>query len=270
MAACRRRARTRPVALVFLTGHRVHAGDFDEHATVADVQRTAEDALHAPSGTVALAHEGRPLRDSELQLPAADGTLVLNCAVHLRGGKGGFGSNLRARGKAASQRTTNFDACRDLNGNRIRHVRQEKSLQKWLQGEKDADFTTTKEVVGVSMTARDMRIMRQQRDEGLRRDRDGDREKSAFQKQAEERERRVQEGWEVEKEKIRGVAAAARDAVQAGQKRGIAEASDPSDSDAMPAARAPPAKRPRGGVFDKSLVSDTSGDDGGCIPAAPR
>ncbi|RKP35246.1 telomere stability and silencing-domain-containing protein, partial [Dimargaris cristalligena] len=38
----------------------------------------------------------------------------------LRGGKGGFGSMLRAQGgKMATHKTTNFDACRDLSGRRL-------------------------------------------------------------------------------------------------------------------------------------------------------
>ena len=37
-------------------------------------------------------------------------------AAPLRGGKGGFGSLLRASGRVA--KTTNFDACRDLSGRR--------------------------------------------------------------------------------------------------------------------------------------------------------
>lgn len=49
--------------------------------------------------------------------------------LRLRGGKGGFGSNLRAAGK--QKLTDNFDACRDLNGRRIRHKTAEQKLEDW-------------------------------------------------------------------------------------------------------------------------------------------
>ena len=51
--------------------------------------------------------------------------LILN----INGGKGGFGSLLRG-GPAGvvTKKTTNFNACRDLNGRRIRHVNQEKRM----------------------------------------------------------------------------------------------------------------------------------------------
>jgi hypothetical protein len=42
----------------------------------------------------------------------------------LRGGKGGFGANLR--GANASKKTTNFGACRDLSGRRLRDLERER------------------------------------------------------------------------------------------------------------------------------------------------
>lgn len=45
----------------------------------------------------------------------------------LPGGKGGFGANLKGSA-AASRPSSNFDACRDLNGRRIRTVRAESAL----------------------------------------------------------------------------------------------------------------------------------------------
>ncbi|KAK1348674.1 Autophagy 6 [Heracleum sosnowskyi] len=52
--------------------------------------------------------------------------------LRLRGGKGGFGSLLRGAGTIAGQKkTSNFDACRDLNGRRLRHVNAEKKMEEW-------------------------------------------------------------------------------------------------------------------------------------------
>lgn len=53
----------------------------------------------------------------------------LNLPVHivprLHGGKGGFGSMLRAIG-AQIEKTTNREACRDLSGRRLRDINEEK------------------------------------------------------------------------------------------------------------------------------------------------
>ncbi|KAL6615798.1 hypothetical protein ACP70R_038068 [Stipagrostis hirtigluma subsp. patula] len=52
--------------------------------------------------------------------------------LRLRGGKGGFGSLLRgAASKAGQKKTSNFDACRDINGRRLRHVNAERRLEEW-------------------------------------------------------------------------------------------------------------------------------------------
>lgn len=57
------------------------------------------------------------------------------CPVHvvprLFGGKGGFGSMLRAIG-AQIEKTTNREACRDLSGRRLRDINEEKRLKNWI------------------------------------------------------------------------------------------------------------------------------------------
>jgi len=59
--------------------------------------------------------------------------------VRLPGGKGGFGSMLRAIG-ARIEKTTNREACRDLSGRRMRDVNYEKEMGEWLkQKEKEAE-----------------------------------------------------------------------------------------------------------------------------------
>lgn len=59
-------------------------------------------------------------------------------AFRLIGGKGGFGSMLRAIG-AQIEKTTNREACRDLSGRRLRDINEEKRLKTWLDGQKDRD-----------------------------------------------------------------------------------------------------------------------------------
>lgn len=58
---------------------------------------------------------------------------VVEAQMRLLGGKGGFGSLLRGGNGQVVKKTTNFNACRDLSGRRIRHVNQEKQLKEWYQ-----------------------------------------------------------------------------------------------------------------------------------------
>lgn len=51
--------------------------------------------------------------------------------IPLLGGKGGFGSLLRAIG-AQIEKTTNRDACRDLSGRRLRDIKREDELRKLI------------------------------------------------------------------------------------------------------------------------------------------
>jgi Silencing defective 2 N-terminal ubiquitin domain len=51
----------------------------------------------------------------------------LRLVPRMRGGKGGFGSQLRAAGgRMSSQKTSNNDSCRDLSGRRLSTVREAK------------------------------------------------------------------------------------------------------------------------------------------------
>lgn len=65
-----------------------------------------------------------------------------NAAVHIHlrvlGGKGGFGSMLRAIG-AQIEKTTNREACRDLSGRRLRDINEEKRLKSWLDKQQERD-----------------------------------------------------------------------------------------------------------------------------------
>jgi hypothetical protein len=56
-----------------------------------------------------------------------DEFLNIQLSGRILGGKGGFGSMLRAQGgRMNAQKTTNFEACRDLQGRRIRTVNDAK------------------------------------------------------------------------------------------------------------------------------------------------
>ncbi|XP_065216502.1 splicing regulator SDE2 [Planococcus citri] len=56
---------------------------------------------------------------------------IIHVIPRLLGGKGGFGSMLRAIG-AQIEKTTNREACRDLSGRRLRDINEEKRLKNWL------------------------------------------------------------------------------------------------------------------------------------------
>jgi len=64
-----------------------------------------------------------------------NGQMIQLCPTIL-GGKGGFGSLLRAFGKQMQQ-STNKEACRDLTGRRIRHVNNEKKLKDFLENQNE-------------------------------------------------------------------------------------------------------------------------------------
>ncbi|KAI9263717.1 telomere stability and silencing-domain-containing protein [Sporodiniella umbellata] len=74
----------------------------------------------------------RTVGGNDLILPAEE-DIHLSLSLRLLGGKGGFGSMLRAQGgRMNAQKTTNFEACRDLQGRRIRTVNEAKRLQEEL------------------------------------------------------------------------------------------------------------------------------------------
>lgn len=54
------------------------------------------------------------------------------------GGKGGFGSMLRAIG-AQIEKTTNREACRDLSGRRLRDINEEKRMKDWAEKSKELE-----------------------------------------------------------------------------------------------------------------------------------
>ncbi|GJQ66174.1 hypothetical protein Trydic_g4234 [Trypoxylus dichotomus] len=70
----------------------------------------------------------------------------INVVLRTCGGKGGFGSMLRAIG-AQIEKTTNREACRDLSGRRLRDINEEKRLKKWItqQAEREKEAAERKQ-----------------------------------------------------------------------------------------------------------------------------
>merc|ERR1719348_724968 len=95
-----------------------------------------EDARGIPSDIMIFYYNGRRAAESQ----TFDQNATVDVALSLLGGKGGFGSMLRALG-AQIEKTTNNEACRDLSGRRLRDVNHEKEMAEWLQkqGEREAE-----------------------------------------------------------------------------------------------------------------------------------
>ncbi|XP_065076340.1 splicing regulator SDE2 [Ochlerotatus camptorhynchus] len=81
-----------------------------------------------------LTHNGKRFDPQQI---STTGVVPLRLVERLPGGKGGFGSMLRAIG-AQIEKTTNREACRDLSGRRLRDINEEKRLKAYLDKQKEA------------------------------------------------------------------------------------------------------------------------------------
>ncbi|XP_077381230.1 splicing regulator SDE2 [Festucalex cinctus] len=108
---------------------------FPQGSLVRDVlERFVQQWAAAADDDVYVSRDARVSRpDERLQ-----GGAVYRLVPRLRGGKGGFGSMLRALG-AQIEKTTNREACRDLSGRRLRDVNHEKEMGEWLQRQSERE-----------------------------------------------------------------------------------------------------------------------------------
>lgn len=80
-------------------------------------------------------HDGmRVLQSSSVIVPGSR----LTVSVPLRGGKGGYGNQLRALGRKGGI-TDNTGDCRDLSGRRLRDVEAAQQLAEWQAGQRERD-----------------------------------------------------------------------------------------------------------------------------------
>lgn len=102
----------------------------DGTATVSDLKARLQDITRIDCFDQRVTTVGgKCLEDSAPIFSPNDtcGPIVYNLSVRMFGGKGGFGSMLRAQGgRMNAQKTTNFDACRDLQGRRVKTVNDAK------------------------------------------------------------------------------------------------------------------------------------------------
>jgi hypothetical protein len=97
-------------------------------AVSENIKESVENALvtRLPCADYYVECNGKIVADEDL---VQDGQCY-HVQLRLRGGKGGFGSMLRALG-AQIEKTTNREACRDLSGRRMRDINNEKKLREW-------------------------------------------------------------------------------------------------------------------------------------------
>lgn len=97
---------------------------------VSRLMAAIHDAEGVPPSLQRLVAGGRDLKPGDELCGPAPPAVAL--CLRVAGGKGGFGAMLRGKGLAAGQRkTSNFDACRDLNGVRLKAVNQERQITEW-------------------------------------------------------------------------------------------------------------------------------------------
>ncbi|KAI9066082.1 hypothetical protein FKP32DRAFT_1589961 [Trametes sanguinea] len=99
--------------------------------------------LHSQAADLVLSPTSGPLPEPSTPLSSLLGDasqehnlVSLRLVPRLRGGKGGFGSQLRAAGgRMSSQKTSNNDSCRDLSGRRLSTIKEAKKLAEYIETE---------------------------------------------------------------------------------------------------------------------------------------
>lgn len=98
----------------------------NESVETQDIEHVIYSAFKIPSEQYFLLNGGKKL--SKFDCVQEN---VVYAIPRLCGGKGGFGSMLRAIG-AQIEKTTNREACRDLSGRRLRDINEEQRLKNWI------------------------------------------------------------------------------------------------------------------------------------------
>lgn len=136
---------------------------FQDKTLIVDFHQDYDAIAISPPAIIAAATACELLRKVALQTSWPQDRLEISyqsypfCSVRavsqIRGGKGGFGTLLKGQSRQSGAKlTTDFGACRDLQGRRLRHVNDEIKLRKWREAqtkillgerdEKDNDYLT--------------------------------------------------------------------------------------------------------------------------------
>ncbi|XP_011687371.1 PREDICTED: protein SDE2 homolog [Wasmannia auropunctata] len=100
---------------------------------VQELKQEIEEATGLLRDQYYVLYNGRLVHEDDI---CSDGRATV--VPRLLGGKGGFGSMLRAIG-AQIEKTTNREACRDLSGRRLRDINEEKRLKAWIEKQAKRD-----------------------------------------------------------------------------------------------------------------------------------
>lgn len=112
----------------------------EENTTLGNIKSKMFEQYGLPVEELRLLANGKQWPDNITLAQVGSESLWIDVDVQFRlhGGKGGFGSMLRSMGaRAAIKQTTNFEACRDLNGRRLRNVHNEQKMAVWLAKEEE-------------------------------------------------------------------------------------------------------------------------------------
>ena len=135
----------------------IHSFYFFKNPSGEEIKNQLSLEENIPADMIVLQINGRVVGDQEMLVNIMGASAVIIRATMARGligGKGGFGAMLRALAKqSGTKKTTDFGACRDLSGRRLRHVNDEMILQKWKEAkDKGEDFDVEEETpAGIEM-----------------------------------------------------------------------------------------------------------------------
>ncbi|KAG7204082.1 hypothetical protein KM043_001933 [Ampulex compressa] len=104
-----------------------HIFSIEQPCKVSEIEQKVRKQTGLERCSFYIVHNGKLVYNDDV---CFDGCVTLS--PKLLGGKGGFGSMLRAIG-AQIEKTTNREACRDLSGRRLRDINEEKRLKAWIE-----------------------------------------------------------------------------------------------------------------------------------------
>ena len=133
---------------------------FNEHSN--KTIKTLYSELNLDKDNIYLISDGKLLKEN-YTLDDYDNKII-EVRIKLKGGKGGFGSSLRLQ-QATKKQTKNFDACRDLQGRRLRKVNQERQLNEWRMKKAEEEKLLKKYIDGYNNNEEDLfkKIMNEKR-----------------------------------------------------------------------------------------------------------
>ena len=101
-----------------------------------------------------LVSNGKTLKEDEPLINYDN--MIIETRIRLKGGgKGGFGNSLKVQ-QAVKKQTKNFDACRDLQGRRLRKVNQERQLNEWRLKKAEEEKLLQKYIEGYNNPEEDL------------------------------------------------------------------------------------------------------------------